>query len=689
MQPRRDIIPIFCILVPLIVLFGAGNVAGIKYLWGFNFFKFLPPLFGLVAVALVLISSVPVVSRRLVSPADSPVDTAGTVRANVWKFLVPFSAAMLGLFLLFPSATTLLGDGTLRVNQIGGGQTFLSTEILDFYLHTRFHSLIFRPLDLTVNQSYQVFAALCGVVFIVGLFRLAAYVNGRQPVTTFLLMFSSGLTVLFFGYIESYSLIAALLPYIIQTGLQVIDGSRTKKRFVIWYIVAGLVHVVALIILSGMLFAVLSSSANDDRQKSHRASLYALAAIAAGLVLIYVAVFLNLFGIGYYFLPLLPRPEFQQGILTADHYLNLLNWLLLVSLPFLLLAGITFAGRNLRHAFTSRKLTLGYWMMIPPLLFMFFFTPQLGGPRDWDLFTLPAFMLVPASLIIYFDRRERRLPPLVLPAILMALLTTAAFAAVNSRPTTAADRCWEIIDVSRFKNMFREYGTLFTHSERHPELTGRRLEFALKAWSQPPYTNEDSVYILQKLGEIYTQQKNAPSAWQYLTLAYQADTLNLLTHVLMMNYLNTFGTVDDITRMAYTIEGRFPDNPTALVMVGLIYIRNGDTARGEAQMDKAISINASDFNALVNYGTYMLGKKDYEKARELLMMALVIDRKNFLANYYLAITLMEQGDLDRAEEYLAHARKYMTNKREVGMVADLTGDINYRRVSLPGNKDGS
>ncbi len=689
MQPRRDLIKIFCALVPLVVLFAAGNLAEIKYLWGFNFFKFLPPLFAPVAVALVLISAFPMLFRRLLAPADSPADPVESAQPGAWKFLVPFSAVMLGLFLLFPSATTLLGDGTLRVNQIGGGQTFLSTEILDFYLHSRFYSLIFGPLDLTVNQSYQVFAALCGVVFIVGLFRLAAYVNPRQPITTFLLMFSSGLTVLFFGYIESYSLIAALLPYIILTALQVLDGRQTKKRFVIWYIIAGLVHVVALIILSGMLFAVLSSSTNDAKQKSSRPSLYALAVIAAGLILIYAAVFLDLFGISYDFLPLLPRPEFQQGILTANHYLNLLNWLLLASPPFLLLAGIVFAGRNLRHALTSSRLTLGYWMIIPPVLFMFFFTPQLGGPRDWDLFALPAFMLVPASLIIYFDRRERSLPPLVLPAILMALLTTGAFAAVNSRPTTAADRCQEIIEVSKFKNMFREYGTLFTHSERHPELAGRRLEFALKSWSQPPYTNEDSVYILQKLGEIYTQQKDPQNAWQYLSLAYQADTLNLLTHVLMMNYLNTFGTVDDITRMAHTIEERFPENPTALVMIGLIYIRNGDTARGEAQMDKAISINASDFNALVNYGTYMLGKEDYKRAKELLMMAVVINRKNFLANYYLAISFMELDDLDRAEEYLSLARKYMTNEREVGMVADLTGDIRYRRVNLPGKKDGS
>jgi len=580
---------------------------------------------------------------------------------------------LLVLFLSFSSTTMLLGDGTLRANQIHKGQVLLPTEILDFIVHAVLFRFVFHPLGLSVSDCYNVVSALCGVIFVIGISRLVNYLNPKQSLVTFLLMLTSGITVLFFGYIESYSLLAALLPYIVLSGLNVVDGQAGRTSFVLWYIFAGLVHVVSLFLFFGSLIVILRFRPDQEPLRGKRVSLYLAATILVVLALAYTGQVAGVGDISRYLLAPFPQEGYRQGIFTVNHWLNILNWLLLSALPFLFLLGAVRAKKRVTdHALSGRSL-YALWIIIPSLLFMFFFVPQLGGPRDWDLFSLPAFLLIPSILIIYFSRQRRLLPPQIIPLIFLSACTTAPFAVINNNVVKATDRFVEIIEVAKFKNLTKEYKTLLNFAQTRPEISRQRLEYALKVWEQPPYNKSDSAFILSRIGDIYLGRGDSAHALSYLTMAIAVDTIELNSYLSLTRYYDRYGTRQDLLALAETLERLFPQKALAIMNAGIIYQRLGETERGEHNLEQAFYFDSTDYFVLLNYSILQIQKQNFQRCLEVLPGALEINPESFLANYYLSLANISLGNVSQARAYLGKAEALTKNSSQRQMVQDLKG----------------
>lgn len=640
-----------------LLLFAAANLSGIRQLWGFNFLKFLPSYWTYLSLAVAVILVLPTVSGKIASASGSFSQALVADKARRIKFVIVCSLLLLPLFLYFSSATTLLGDGTLRKNQIYKDQVWLSTEILDFFTHAVLSKYIFRPLDLNVSQCYHVVSALCGVVFVNGIFRLAYYLNPHQVLIPFLLMLSSGMTVLFFGYVESYSILAALLPYLMLCGLKVIDGRSGTIGFIAWYLIAALVHSLSVFLFSGALLFILLVRHGENAPREKRVSRYLAAAALVALAVAYVGRVAGIGDISRYLLALLAQEDYRQGIFTANHWLNLLNWLFLSALPFLFLSPFIVKKRAPNPALSRRSL-FALWMIIPSLLFMFFFVPQLGGPRDWDLFSLPAFLLVPSALIIYFARYRRSLPHQIIPIIFISVCTTASFAAVNSDTVKATDRFVEIIEVSQFKDLVKEYATLVSLAENRPKIRRRRLEYALKVWEQLPYTRGDSVSALAKIGNIYIDRGDSARALHYLRVALSLDTTRLSSHLSLVQYFDRFGTPQDLLTLAEKLERRFPDNPRALMEAGITFQQLGEVERGGRSLQRAFDLDSAEYLVLLNYSILQIQQENYDRSIELLQRVLKLNPESFAANYYLASAYAGRGEVTAAREYLSRAEKF-------------------------------
>lgn len=657
-----------------LLLFAAANLSGIRQLWGFNFLKFLPSYWTYLSLAVAVILVLPTVSGKIASASGSFSQALVADKARRIKFVIVCSLLLLPLFLYFSSATTLLGDGTLRKNQIYKDQVWLSTEILDFFTHAVLSKYIFRLLDLNVSQCYHVVSALCGVVFVNGIFRLAYYLNPHQVLIPFLLMLSSGMTVLFFGYVESYSILAALLPYLMLCGLKVIDGRSGTIGFIAWYLIAALVHSLSVFLFSGALLFILLVRHGENAPREKRVSRYLAAAALVALAVAYVGRAAGIGDISRYLLALLAQEDYRQGIFTANHWLNLLNWLFLSALPFLFLSPFIVKKRAPNPALSRRSL-FALWMIIPSLLFMFFFVPQLGGPRDWDLFSLPAFLLVPSALIIYFARYRRSLPHQIIPIIFISVCTTASFAAVNSDTVKATDRFVEIIEVSQFKDLVKEYATLVSLAENRPEIAERRLEYALEVWEQPPYTKGDSVSALAKIGNIYIERGDSARALHYLRRALSVDTTDLNSHIYLIRFHDRFGTREDLLTMAKTLERRFPHKALGLMNAGIILQRLGEVGRGGEDLERAFYLDSTNYDVLLNYGTLQIQKENYTRSIQILLRVLKVNPESFLANYYISWANANLGNRLEAEKYLLRAELLAEDLADKQMIEDLKGKL--------------
>ncbi|MEW5925776.1 MAG: hypothetical protein AB1746_17485 [Candidatus Zixiibacteriota bacterium] len=302
---------------------------------------------------------------------------------------------------------------------------------------------------------------------------------------------------------------------------------------------------------------------------------------------------------------------------------------------------------------------------------MLFFIPQLGGPRDWDLFVLPAFIILISSLTILSIGMDGRFPAAIIPAIAVSLVITISFIGINSSITKATDRFAEIIEVSKFNNLFKEYNLLNGYAGDHPEIADRQLEFALKAWEQPPPKKSDSSLILNKLGEYYTDHNNPAEAEKYLNISILADPFNILTYHYLINLYMIYGPTTEILNIADTIAARFPTSAKAQMDAGVLYMQYGRTESGHECLTRAYNLDSNDVFVVVNYGILFLHNKDFTEAVRLFQKAVNINSDYFKANYNLALAYAGLRDISMAMKYLELAESLAANNSEIMQVLDI------------------
>jgi thioredoxin-like negative regulator of GroEL len=662
----------------ILILFAAGLLFDVPQLWGINLGRFISGAAAPAVLVLVALLMWDTISRPVMSRLDR-FSILMAERKRLRLLMVTGIAALATLlFAWFYSVTSLLGDATLRLNQVEDGLIFLPTEIGDFLLHTLLYRVIFLPHEIIAERCYNIVSIACGPFFVIGCWRLSAYLRSHQSLILFMAMLSSGMTAFFFGYMESYSILGAMLPYLVLSALKVVDGRSSRISFVWLYLVAGLIHSASLFLFLGVLLLIWNLPRDPDEvveKRLHRGL------IGFFLILLMVACLLSWsgwFGLERFILSPFGQKGYRLGLFTVLHAFNVLNWLLLSALPFVLLLPILVMKPARDSSGDRRRIMLAFWLMVPAAMIILFFTPQLGGPRDWDLFSLPAFILIPASLIAYFARFNRSLPSHIMPVIVVAAFTTFSFAVTNSSPVRAVDRFVEIIETSRFKNQIHEYVSLMDHAKQFPRLSHRRLEFALKAWDQPPYKQADSNYVLNYLNWMTHYRSQDGHVPVNLPQILASDSTNISRQSLLAEYFLRFGKAGQLTWLADRLQRVFPDHPEALRQAATIYLKLNRVDRCGEAFQRAYRLDSSDVSILIGFAAYQYQVEDYERAVQLLERAVMVNRSSFLANHNLAVAYIELKRIESAVEYLARAESLIASKSHARMVKRTMGLLQRR-----------
>ncbi len=658
----------------LVILFAVVTFADVRVFWGINIGRFVPEVWVMGGFALIGITLIPRITNILNSASLRLTATLKTGRkTRQATFLGIVSAAMLTLFLLFPSVTTLLGDGTLRKNQILDGQIWLATEPLDFLVHSIMHQAVFEPLGLPAIGGYQLLSALAGVMFIIGAYRLAAYVSRDQSMLVFFSLLCSGMIVLFFGYVESYSFVAAALPWLFLQGLKVVDGRAGRLSFLLLYLLTGFLHTIAAILFAPALVVVwIGIGTNKTARAARLFRILALATLAV-IALAYLARVLQVGNIERYIISVFPTREYAQGILTINHWLNLINWLLLSALPLvILLPGLIRSRKNSRQSGQTGRVLFALWVTIPSVLFLLFFVPQLGGPRDWDLFSLPAFLLIPSGITVYLAIVQERLPNPLLPVLLLGFLGTGSFAAVNSNLMASVSRFEEIIEVSRFKGLHKEYGMLVSIAGLRPEIAPRKLEFLQKMWRQSSMRKADSVMALNEFTRIYQAAGDQVRSKETAEQALAIDGTDINNYLLLDDHFDRWGTSNDKLEIAEIMARRFSSDALGLMNAGTIFMEVGDTTRGGYCLREAFERDSTNFHVLQNYAVYKMGRQQYALAISLFQKAIDQTEDYFLAHYYLSYAYARLDQKTLAVKHYQHAAQLATTPNEKQILSTLS-----------------
>ncbi|MBN1212057.1 MAG: hypothetical protein JXA92_05715 [candidate division Zixibacteria bacterium] len=657
--------------VPALILFALvvfANIGEIEYLWGFNFLKFFPSPVRWLLLAVTAVLFLPKFSQLLTDICLSLSRKFSERKTFRITFQVSLSLAFLFIFYYFSSQTTLLGDGTLRKNQIGNGEMWLPFELLDFLIHAVLYKYLFSPLNLSAVDCYRAVSVVSGLFFIDGLLRLAFYLDSEKGLVYFLLLFSSGVTVFFFGYVESYSIAAALLPYVILVALKALDNKSSGiAGFIVLYILLALVHIVPAFILGVGALLVLFLYRNEGRVPNRKLTIYLsvifILAVAAGYILSYGG--MEIFKKSL--LPLTPGTKGGQGLLTVNHFLNILNWLFLSAPAFLLLI-IPFLKKKTKAGETNRlKIFIFGWIALSAGMFMFFYTPQLGGPRDWDIFSLPAFFMLIATVVVYSEKFKKHLSVFIWPVIAFTFISTFSFAYINSSPLKSAERFEEVIRMARFKSLFKDYAHLLSYYDNQPDLKYRRKIYETKVL-QEAETKDDSTFALRKISQMYYFDRQYDQALNFIFRALLVDSLDFQSHLLLVRYSQNFGEAEHKQLVAEMMERHFPEKPHGRMNAGILYSLIDDYPRAEENFRRAFELDSSDFKIVTNYATFKIKLQDYEQGLALLTRALQLEPDNFFVNYNLSVVFRNLNRPEQAREYLEKAEKLATNDEERNFV---------------------
>jgi len=518
---RRWLLAAYSSLALFALLVVAASFLPDKRVWGVNHLAFYPWPLRVAALAVMALAFLPravgVVSRFFDRLASALSGCRRLLRALV------VSIAALVLFIVFASATELLGDGLYTANNIeraakvdrevfvkvlkNPDPIYPGTEMLNLALsRTALSTLGVPPL-----RSVRVMNALLGAILVfvitVGA-RRSGSTTPRNDVSLVTLVFLSGGIQIFFGYIEAYA------PLLFFTGLYVWAAHRTLARGarlwgpVICAAAATAMHLLALLLLPSLVLLVLWVSLG--RRLSNRFLAWAGILGAATVALPFLAV--DVLGLERFFLPLMGD---TYAVLSLPHLADVANEMFLL-FPGVVVLGVVTAmvlvetfgptrsgeGGGILDALSrvdSKKpllpprLFFASLLAIPSMLFLFFFKPELGVARDWDLFAITGVgpLMIVAAVLGSVDaessagRMTKRFVP---PVLVMTAVLTAAWVGINADPRRAAARFESILsyDTARAGYAYESLAALY---KDRGDMTGeiRALEKAVDASPNPRY----------------------------------------------------------------------------------------------------------------------------------------------------------------------------------------------------------
>ena len=390
-----------------------SNLWGVRYIYRF-------PAWAPLALAVPpLLLAVPALSRRvwqglawwLAAPA------ARLQRVNPYLAAVAGGLLALPVLWLLRASAGEFGDSPELQRKIAAeGALWREREPLDFFLHAQAYRALHPLTGWDVPTIYAVFSCLAGALFVTSVVLLTALLARRwlDRLLAAGLILSAGVVQLFFGYLESYTLMTAGLTVYLLLGLLCLAGRIGVGWPATALGVAALLHPIALAAAPSLAVLLLH---RWQQRRFRLADGWRLALpAAAGLVvpaLLLVALFIangytlerwqiarNQFGGGDLrtFKPLVTLSSHREyyPLLSLDHLRAVANQQVLVAplgwpLALALLLARRPAGlwRDPRFAYLLLAATT-------TLLFASLWNPDLGARQDWDLLAIGA---VPAAAL--------------------------------------------------------------------------------------------------------------------------------------------------------------------------------------------------------------------------------------------------------------------------------------------------
>lgn len=621
-----------CLVVLAVHLWGYAQ-AGAAH-WGTHQFAMFPAVWilGGTAAALVLFF---LVWGRVLSP-----------RVRLPFAVAAPAAAVIGgvCFWVFRERLHLLGNSEVRVESLLQGRFIWQLEpggiLAPFALY--------RATGMDPVTLFAVLSVACGVAYLLLAAVFAREVGedrwGRG--ITFFLLALAGTTRLFYGFVETTPLLAALAMLYLVLGVRLARGKGSAAGVALAGTLALVVHPLAVLLLPSLVF-VLARGGGAGRGRRLSWLLIPVLALAAGGFLM-ASGGLGLgetlrVTLGGNLLPFHGAPSLRAPY-TFFSWLHLRD---LLELEMLL--GPFAAGLVLLLLVTGGHRRLGGdgWFLLvgggPWWLFSLLIYPGLGFPRQWGLFVpgFTALIMVAGMLLARVPgRRERATTARAAAGALVALslFHLIPWVGISLEPDRASARIAGLYGPGSDQSgharsaTFDQLGTYFLSRGQTDNaelaykeavtadttngyaaghlgsimLAGGKTAEAARLLEWATRQDPDREYLYYELANAYRELgRTAPAMASYRrALALNPDFRQAYINLSVME--RQAGRLDSTQALLETALKRFPGDPQILGNLARLQQERGDTASAVAMYRSVLEKDPDNANVAYNLGALLI-----------------------------------------------------------------------------------
>ena len=674
--------------------------------WGFHHWRFFPISIRLL-LCVGLLMCIPKVNRVIVRHAEPLFSNIASKFFSIHKIL---SATVLSLFFFvifwcFRNRTHFLGDGYILIRSVTKGNQLIWAEPFDSYFHFFVYRILKNSFGWNAETSYAFVSCFFGACFVFGAV-LFSRVMAKDASKKFFLLFSllsMGSVQLFFGYVESYTILIFEIFVFIFVSLLYLQNkcSLFFSSFVLSLTMCT--HTSAVILLPSLVYLYLCK-AKGWRFSQHNVSLFlkmVLGFMIPILLFLFlidqlgfsVTVFLREITRESHIVPLIHAGDgsesFRYGLLSFTHVLNIVNEFILIAPLGLLLGLWTFLyvrGKNETKDQVAVFLAL---LSVLCVLYIVLLKPDKGASRDWDLFAMCSIPWTLFGVYVFIHRSIHKETFLRIGLVLVCagFLHTVPWIVINAdtersverfRLLSEKDMSWSSVALA---DAFDEFAVYFRHAGMEEE----RIEYSRKAAEALPtsrYRNNlgaayvengmyrEAISVLTKvddntayaasahsnMGFAYDELGQPQAAISEYQKAIQIDPQNERAHYNLAHiYLDLNRFQEAIAEFQETVDIN-PKHGSAYNNMGIAYYNLNQIEKAVSALQKAIEIHPNQPSYHGNLGAaYLIIDKTQEAISEL-RKALSLDHENIQAHFNLGLVYFNQ---DRNHEAIPHFQKVL------------------------------
>lgn len=463
--PNSDISALLVSLGFLCGLFLMATVVDAPRLWSMNYWRHYSVATN-ASLLSVCVAATIILWQRLRST-----DYHLSIRTEMVIVTVT-SLGLISMFLLLRAQTHFLGDGYALMSALPtGGQALKSRNLGGMLVPYGLMHFFGRPDEHGALLSYRIVSVVSGAAFIFVAFQLARDLmkNASDQLLLWIGICSGGYSLLFFGYVENYSLFSVGVLAFCHCGIGICQNRFPRSWILVVWALCAFMHIFGLALLPAAVYVLFrASSPVSFVGRRHVQFVIWGSLVLLAVVLVGVLFATNLF-VRFAFVPLVDSRIAVAGyfLFSWPHLIDFLNLIVIVAPGSLVFLASSIGG--LKNALKSDIAGIRFLLIvaISMLIVAFVVNPMLGMPRDWDLFAAGG---VPITVLIYYcilsphNSRARAVSSM---AIILSATLLMSRAAIIASPKTGIQFARDYIVLDPEKNRTLGFTYARVVSERY------------------------------------------------------------------------------------------------------------------------------------------------------------------------------------------------------------------------------